>query len=369
MHALALLERFECSRCHEGTGLPAATADRDCVSCHREIRDGRFRGPPAELKRWRAHVHSLLVTPSLQASAARLRRAWVAEFLREPHDVRPNLPATMPRLAISTAEAAAIAAQLVPDERLEPEPAGDPASGATLYVELRCARCHRFSGGPLPPAHAGPSELGVPSRELAGDAIALAPDLAFARTRLQPGRVVAWLRDPSALAPGTLMPSHALSEPQARDLATFLLTTPLQPRPPRALPARLPPLRRAVRWDEVNAAVFAKVCRHCHAAPHLARGDGGPGNTGGFGFAPRGLDLSSYEGISSGSLDDLGERRSVFAALPDGTPRLLAHLLARASEEAGTAVEAVRGMPLGLPALGPAQIQLVETWIAQDRPR
>jgi hypothetical protein len=112
------------------------------------------------------------------------------------------------------------------------------------------------------------------------------------------------------------------------------------------------------------------VCWHCHSAPHLARGDGGPGNTGGFGFAARGLDLSSYEGLASGSLGDDGQRRSVFAPLPNGTPRLLAHLLARASEERDpNAVGAVRGMPLGLPALPATDIQLIETWIAQGRPR
>jgi hypothetical protein len=29
----------------------------------------------------------------------------------------------------------------------------------------------------------------------------------------------------------------------------------------------------------------------------------------------------------------------------------------------------VRGMPLGLPAVGPEEIQLVESWIAQGRPQ
>jgi hypothetical protein len=68
-------------------------------------------------------------------------------------------------------------------------------------------------------------------------------------------------------------------------------------------------------------------------------------------------------------LDDRGERRSVFETLDDGTPRLVAALLARAAEEAGQPDPRVRGMPLGLPALPPEDIQLVETWIAQGRPR
>jgi hypothetical protein len=103
--------------------------------------------------------------------------------------------------------------------------------------------------------------------------------------------------------------------------------------------------------------------------PDFARGDGGPGNSGGFGFAPRGLDVSSYSGISAGSFDETGERRSIFAELPDGTPRIIAHLLARHAERAGTIVDGIRGMPLGLPPLPLEEIQLVDTWIAQGRPR
>jgi cytochrome c2 len=364
-----LLARFECNRCHDLGGQPAPH-DRDCVQCHREIRDGTFDAAPAALKRWRSSVRSLLVAPALVHVGTRLRRDWVAAFLLRPLDVRPHLPASMPRLALTPADALLIARHLVPDERLELDLAGaDRDTGARLYVELRCARCHRFSGAPLPPAHAGPAELGIAPSELAADAVALAPDLALARARVQPGRVISWLRDPSSLAPGTLMPPHGLDAARARDLAGFLLHAPLQPAavpPPRV---RLAVLERDVRWDEVSARVFRKICWHCHSAPHFARGDGGPGNTGGFGSAARGLDLSSYEGISSGSLDDDGQRRSVFAPLPDGTPRLVAHLLARASEDSGQLLDGVRGMPLGFPALPPEDIQLVETWIAQGRPR
>ena len=63
-----------------------------------------------------------------------------------------------------------------------------------------------------------------------------------------------------------------------------------------------------------------------------------------------------------------GELVSVSASWRDGTPRLLAVLLARQREIRGEQ-GALRGMPLGLPPLSPEQIQLVETWIAQGRPR
>ena len=72
--------------------------------------------------------------------------------------------------------------------------------------------------------------------------------------------------------------------------------------------------------------VFAVTCRHCHTNPDLADGDGGPGTTGGFGFKPRKIDFSSYQGIQSGGVDAHGERVSLFAPTPglEGLPRLVA---------------------------------------------
>jgi hypothetical protein len=178
---------------------------------------------------------------------------------------------------------------------------------------------------------------------------------------METSTIAAWIADPRGA-----MPRVGVSAADARALASYIVATPLAELPPRAATQRLPVLTRPVTFDEVEARVFRNVCWHCHAVPDFAHGDGGPGNSGGFGFAPRGLDVTSYAAISAGSLDDAGEPRSVFAPLPDGIPRLVAHLLARHTEEAGGSV---RGMPLGLPALPLEEIQLVDSWIAQGRPR
>ncbi|MFY0541173.1 hypothetical protein [Nannocystis pusilla] len=58
----------------------------------------------------------------------------------------------------------------------------------------------------------------------------------------------------------------------------------------------------------------------------------------------------------------------MFAPLPDGAPRIVAHMLARHAEVEGAAPE-LRGMPLGLTPVPLADIQLVDTWIAQGRPQ
>lgn len=44
-------------------------------------------------------------------------------------------------------------------------------------------------------------------------------------------------------------------------------------------------------------------------------------------------------------------------------------LLARYDEENGAETGAVRGMPLGYDPLSLEEIQLVETWVAQGRPK
>ena len=90
-----------------------------------------------------------------------------------------------------------------------------------------------------------------------------------------------------------------------------------------------------------------------------------------IGFPARGLNLATYQGISSGITDPAtGKRRSVFAPGPDGkTPLLIAALMARHAEVAGQPVPGVRGMPLGLPPMPLEDIQRVITWVAQGRPR
>lgn len=357
-----LIAKFECTRCHDIPGSEAAPRDKHCVRCHQQIHEGTFPAEPDVLAEWRTNIVSLRWAPSL-AGADRLRRTWIRDFLLAPHDVRPGLVAEMPRLAITPAEAARLAAHLAPDDDARAlAPARDLARGEQLYRGFACGRCHRFTGASLD--NVALHAAGEPASEVHEGSWQLAPDLRHARERMTVASIAAWIAEPRGA-----MPRLGVTSADARALAEMIVATPLAAQPARAVPARLPVLARDVTWDEVESRVFRKVCWHCHAVPELARGDGGPGNSGGFGFAPRGLDVSSYTGIAGGALDDHGERRSVFAKLPDGTPRIVAHLHARYVEAAGGSKAGVRGMPLGLPPLSLEDIQLVETWIAQGRPR
>src|ERR1700759_2286679 len=104
------------------------------------------------------------------------------------------------------------------------------------------------------------------------------------------------------------MPELALSDAEIKDLAAFIITAKLDPIPPKKVPERLPLLTRNVTFDEVSTKNFRRTCWHCHGEPDYSVGDGGPGNTGGFGFKPRGLSLTDYANVGSGFVDDKGER-------------------------------------------------------------
>jgi hypothetical protein len=163
------------------------------------------------------------------------------------------------------------------------------------------------------------------------------------------------------------MPNFDLSRDEAADIAAYLLRAPLAPEP--FVPfVRLSLLTRPVSFEEANRRVFSRTCHHCHTDAGAAAGDGGAGNTGGFGFAPRGVSFSSHASILAGYLDEKGERRSLFEPLADGTPRLVAALLARHDEARSAPRDALRGMPLGLPPLSAEDTQLVESWVAQGKP-
>jgi cytochrome c2 len=364
----ALVAQFECNRCHEGTGLAAPRLDRDCVGCHEQIATDKFDAPAHKLARWKPHIMAYRDVPSLTGMGERLRPDWVMSYLLEPQDLRPSLLPNMPRLPLEAEQARDIATYLTATATASTSTAKldlqvtagaeQVSSGRRLFETRGCLGCHALAERGRP----------VQKVERTPRAVALAPDLRFARARFEPSVLASWLLNPSKLKPDTAMPNLGLAPQEASDLAAFLVYSTLEPLPLKVPSSRLPLLSRRVGFEEVNQRVFSVTCRHCHTNPDLAGGDGGPGNTGGFGFAARKIDFSSYQGIQSGGVDRHGNRVSLFAPISDGTPRLVAALLARAREEAGHVSSEVRGMPLGLPALDAEQIQLVESWVEQGRP-
>jgi cytochrome c1 len=91
---------------------------------------------------------------------------------------------------------------------------GQPGQGRQVaQSRYGCGACHVIPGLPGAQGQVGP------------------PLTQFARRSLIAGRLpntadnlVAWLRDPQALEPGTGMPNLGVSEADARDLAAYLYT-------------------------------------------------------------------------------------------------------------------------------------------------
>jgi cytochrome c2 len=366
-HGKALMLKYECNRCHDGTGHEAAATSKHCVKCHTDIVDGKFNAPAASLTKWKPVVAPLAEVPSLHATGKRFTRDYIVSFLLEPKDMRPKLVPSMPRFDMSVADARDIAAYLVPEDLPVGKAEGDTSKGRTLLDSKGCGTCHAFTGVSALSGSAIPVSI---DQKTMVRAQLLAPDLRHTRDRFTVARLVAWLRDPKKVKPDTTMPVIPLTDAEANDIAAYLMNVELAPTEAGLPFKRLPPLERKVTFSEVDAKVFHKTCWHCHAEPDFSIGDGGPGNSGGLGFRPRGLNLASYEGVMAGLLDKQdGKRASVFKPGPDGVPLLIKALIARHAETKNGAAGDVRGMPLGMPPLSAEEIQLVDTWVAQGRPK
>ena len=146
----------QCHLCHRAASLPKAGLTESCEGCHAWIRE-TSASPTARAQaltlfplwpRYEENVQSYLQVPDLDAAMARLRPDWARRYLANPHDLRPNLPETMPRLGLSAEEldtlASAFGRASVP-ARPSPEPA------RVAGPRLRPRAPHRGHGGGLDP--------------------------------------------------------------------------------------------------------------------------------------------------------------------------------------------------------------------------
>lgn len=90
---------------------------------------------------------------------------------------------------------------------------GNVDAGKKLVTQYQCGACHAIPGIPAATGDAGPP------LETVGRLSYIAGGIPN-----QPARMVAFLRDPPALKPGTSMPALGLTEQEARHMAAFLYT-------------------------------------------------------------------------------------------------------------------------------------------------
>ena len=346
--------------------IPQYNRRHSCFACHKAVLNGELDSTfsSQELTHWKGRLTSLTETPSLAHSRNKFREDWMVEYLINPYAIRSRLGAEMPRMKISREEAVLLAsffAKPEDDEIKKKFPAESRAKGKKLIEEKGCLACHQlFPSGYL--------EYNTTDNRTRPATIRLAPDLKHVKDRMSLKTLQQWLKDPEALSPGTLMPDLNLSQSEIEAISSYLFSLPELTRviKPGVLP-EIKPLDRKISFAEVNSKIFDKVCRHCHYDPILNSGRGGPGNTGGFGYAGVGLDLSTEQAIKKGLVDPItGKHISVIASTDGLLPRLVQVLLARHVEQGNSTMPGITGMPLGLPPIPMDDIKLLYTWCIQQ---
>ncbi|MDF2811246.1 MAG: hypothetical protein K0S56_2277 [Microvirga sp.] len=90
---------------------------------------------------------------------------------------------------------------------------GDPERGKTLIHAYGCGACHTIAGIRGARGKVGPALEDYAQQHLLAGFLPNSPRY-----------LIAWLMDPVALNPRTAMPSHGLSEAEARHIASYLYT-------------------------------------------------------------------------------------------------------------------------------------------------
>lgn len=166
-----------------------------CNVCH------RFNGYGGDL------------APDLSYEGSRAQRQWLIEFLKNPQTLRPMLILRMPQFNMTDREASILADYIgmvlqnptvnlagVDPKQFTPELA---AKGRQLYdVKYQCQACHTIgSGGGY-----------------------VGPNLNNVGNWMTPAWIEAWLKNPQALAPGTLEPRRAFTDDEIKALTAYLMT-------------------------------------------------------------------------------------------------------------------------------------------------
>ncbi len=199
----------------------AILADLNCVGCHRL--EGVER--PA------------MLGPDLTEIGTKVSREWIYKWLKEPRtitDSNGNVTVNgceseeeprMPRFRLDEGDLRALSAYLstLRDKPVEPYKF-DPhvlaawekkpdliEQGEVRFRQMFCTTCHSIAV-----TRAGETKL------IGGD---IGPELTKVGSKVNPDWLVAWLRDPQAYLPHSLMPRYAWSDEDLYKVSRYILST------------------------------------------------------------------------------------------------------------------------------------------------
>ena len=252
-----------CLKCHhEVTDVPQATKLQagyqrivkfGCTGCHTIGGEGSF-GP--DLTEERA------VGPNLSHIAAKNAKEWVLKWITNPHAFRPD--SRMPRFYGLTnnnakedwpknyAEIHSITHYLFakstpPDDFVDPPAKPDPSKGKELFLQKGCLACHQhrpYEAANLQPADrkdANPDykldasvtydPIGFPAGVRQNALADFGPNLSNIAVKFQSKEqglkwLTNWIMAPEKYHPKSLMPNLQLSQQDAADIASWVLSVP-----------------------------------------------------------------------------------------------------------------------------------------------
>jgi cytochrome c1 len=243
------LDEFGCVTCHGGQGgattfeeahhstkaweepvLPAKYTESACGQCHLAAQPGtpQLNWGRQMLARYGCtRCHAIQQPdgtrftptddpPSLEHVAGKTSREWIYAWIKDPQAY--SISATMPNFGLSDDDARDLSAFLIAQSTPRPNfiPAGAGAkagsqesaasdAGTSLYGESFCASCHAMQ-----------NRAGM---LVGGD---LGPELTRIGSKVNSEWLKAWLSDPAAYDPETLMPHYRFTAQQVSVLAGFL---------------------------------------------------------------------------------------------------------------------------------------------------
>lgn len=159
------------------------------------------------------HGHGYNLAYDLTIEGSRVRRPWLAAYLKLPYSMRPILPERMPVFHMSSEEAATLADYIESeltdpaidrnlDQQLTPTMV---VQGSKLFTEMGCMACHMVGdkGGYVGPSFTAGAKVG---------------------DKLRAGWVYRWLKNPQALVPTTIDPNYRLTDAEAKALTAYLMS-------------------------------------------------------------------------------------------------------------------------------------------------
>ncbi len=242
-------EKFGCTPCHDGQG-PALTVE----SAHRPreswdhpmlastmLESGCQKCHPN--RAWLSNAEDLMkaqkklrrmgcfgchdiegynqlakVAPPLDRVTTKVSTSWIYDWIKNPRAFRPDT--RMPNFRLPDSEAVSIVSYLESVSKDKPSEnwpttslTGDPIRGRDLTKSVGCLGCHRIdalAGEAIDPGRAATIDHG--------------PNLSRIGNKVSASWLFGWLKNPRGYNSTTRMPSLRLTDQEAADMASFLVT-------------------------------------------------------------------------------------------------------------------------------------------------